>query len=266
MTNRRALVFLLLSLLLGLGSVAVAAKWINQKINGQTTPMVVAAKDIGPGERLEAPLVKVVNWPAGSRVSGSSANSADFLGRVTAYGISAGEPITEQRLAANGAKAGLNAMISPGYRAMTVKVNEVIGVAGFALPGNYVDILVNVQEGQSKPVSKIVLEKIHVLAIAQEHAIKDETKPRIVNAVTLEVTPEQAERLDLARNVGTLSMVLRNQTDQAPVKTRGAVVADVLNGPQTRTPDGSPASRTPSAGPPTIEIFRGLQRTTVSAG
>jgi len=107
-----------------------------------------------------------------------------------------------------------------------VRVNDVVGVAGFALPGNFVDILVNTQaegDGQNKDgaISKIVLERILVLAVAQEVS-RDDTKPRVVNAVTLEVTPEQAERLDLARSVGTLSLVLRNQVDPRPGVTAGA--------------------------------------------
>jgi pilus assembly protein CpaB len=120
---------------------------------------------------------------------------------------------------------------------MTVRVNDVIGVAGFALPGNYVDILVNttedakanVKEKVDMSISKIVLEHILVLAVAQE-ASRDDTKPKVVNAVTLEVTPEQAEKLDLARSVGTLSLVLRNQVDPKPVETSGITKQILLRG------------------------------------
>jgi len=114
-----------------------------------------------------------------------------------------------------------------------VRVNDVVGVAGFALPGNFVDIMVNTQDegssrgNQDKVISKIVLERILVLAIAQE-ANRDDTKPRVVNAVTLEVTPEQAENLDLARSVGTLSLVLRNQVDPKLGETEGATKASLL--------------------------------------
>ena len=108
-------------------------------------------------------------------------------------------------------------------------MNEVVGVAGFALPGTFVDIMVNTQEEGAKrdsdhSVSKIVLERILVLAVAQE-ADRDDTKPKVVNAVTLEVTPEQAEMLDLARSVGTLSLVLRNQGDPDAASTAGATKA-----------------------------------------
>jgi pilus assembly protein CpaB len=107
-------------------------------------------------------------------------------------------------------------------------------VAGFALPGNYVDIMVNTQneaarggDGKERAISKIVLERILVLAVAQE-ADRDGTKPKVVNAVTLEVLPDQAESLDLARSVGTLSLVLRNQVDPKPGLTDGATKATLL--------------------------------------
>ena len=129
-----------------------------------------------------------------------------------------GEPLIESRLAPIGTKGGLSAVVPEGKRAITVRVNDVIGVAGFALPGNFVDVMVNTQEDggrrgdRDRSISKIVLERILVLAVAQE-ADRDSTKPKVVNAVTLEVSPTQAEMLDLARSVGTLSLVLRNQTD-----------------------------------------------------
>jgi len=111
----------------------------------------------------------------------------------------------------------------------------VVGVAGFALPGNYVDIVVNTVDETAKAangnnsISKIVLEHILVLAVAQEQN-RDETKPKVVNAVTLEVTPEQAEKLDLARSVGSLSLVLRNQIDSSLAATGGSTKKDLLNG------------------------------------
>ena len=127
-------------------------------------------------------------------------------------------------------------MIAEGKRAMTVRVNDVVGVAGFALPGNYVDIVVNTEEdtgklsdGRTKSISKIVLDHILVLAVAQESSVREEGKPKVVNAVTLEVTPEQAEKLDLARSVGQLSLVLRNQLDTSPVATDGSTKQSMLN-------------------------------------
>ena len=90
----------------------------------------------------------------------------------------------------------------PNDRAITVKVNEVVGVAGFLAPGSHVDLLVNIKDDRDTAISRVVLERIMVLAVAQEARRPEETKARVVNAVTLEVTPEQAEKIDLARNVG----------------------------------------------------------------
>jgi len=146
-----------------------------------------------------------------------------------------GEPVSEAKLAPTGTMGGLSAVIAEGKRAITVRVNDVVGVAGFALPGNFVDIIVSTQKdpppnttlARPENISKIVLERILVLAVAQE-VNRDETKPKVVNAVTLEVTPEQAEKLDLARSVGTLSLALRNQVDPADAKTGGATKITLL--------------------------------------
>jgi pilus assembly protein CpaB len=160
-----------------------------------------------------------------------------------------GEPILESKLASEGAKAGLSALVAKGKRAVTVKVNEVVGVAGFALPGNYVDVMVNMEgEGARRAdrdasLSKIVLQRILVLAVAQETST-DVNKPKVVSAVTLELTPEEAEKLDLARSVGNLSLVLRNQIDQEAVQTAGATKAKLLGAANEPA-----AAKAPAAGP-----------------
>jgi len=153
--------------------------------------------------------------------------------RVTRINLQRGEPVTESKLAQRGATGGLSALVTEGKRAMTVRVNDVVGVAGFALPGNFVDILVSTQDENIRSankdfsISKLVLERILVLAVAQE-ASQSDTKPKVVSAVTLEVTPEQAEKLDLARSVGQLSLVLRNQIDMTPAQTAGATKQSLL--------------------------------------
>jgi pilus assembly protein CpaB len=180
-------------------------------------------------------MMRVADWPSASVPAGALADDAKLVDRVTRTSVQKGEPILESKLAPEGAKAGLSAVVMQGKRAMTVRVNDVIGVAGFALPGNFVDIMVNTQEegkganrdANDTSVSKIVLEHILVLAVAQE-AGRDESKPKVVNAVTLEVTPAEAEKLDLARSVGTLSLVLRNQIDPKLAQSTGATKATLL--------------------------------------
>lgn len=234
MRNPKAIAMLVLSLVIGVAATVVAAGWIAQQGQVASSKVMVAAGDIQLGSRLNSQMLKAVDWPSGSIPPGAMTNAEPLQDRVVKTSILRGEPILEAKLAPVGTKGGLSAVIPEGKRAMTVRVNDVIGVAGFALPGNYVDIVVNTQleaEGArgDKQISKIVLEHILVLAVAQE-AGRDETKPRVVNAVTLEVTPEQAERLDLARSVGTLSLVLRNQVDKEGIDTRGIMKRQLLAG------------------------------------
>src|SRR5438105_5257459 len=223
MRNTRAIIMMVAAVIAGLGAVIIGARWLSQQATGSANKLVVAVSDIDLGSRLTPAMLKAVEWPANSMPKGAFANPVDLDSRVLRASVLSGEPVLESKLAPVGSKGGLSAVVAAGKRAMTVRVNDVVGVAGFALPGNYVDILANVTQGANKElsVSKIVLEHILVLAVAQE-ASRDETKPRVVNAVTLEVDPEQAERLDLARNVGALSLVLRNQVDPKLAATSGA--------------------------------------------
>jgi pilus assembly protein CpaB len=232
MKSTRGLMMLLIALLAGAAAVVMASRWMQAHARAGGG-IAVAAADIEIGARLSPEVLKLVEWPSGSVPPGAFDELGGLNGRVVKTSVARGEPLIEAKLAPVGTKGGLSAVVAEGKRAMTVRVNDVVGVAGFALPGNYVDIMVNTQnEGsrrgdQDKAISKIVLERILVLAIAQESA-RDDTKPKVVNAVTLEVTPEQAENLDLARSVGTLSLVLRNQVDPKPGATEGATKATML--------------------------------------
>jgi pilus assembly protein CpaB len=163
---------------------------------------------------------------------------------VVRISVQRGDAVLSSKLAPIGTQGGLSAVISEGKRAMTVRVNDVVGVAGFALPGNYVDVMVNaLKERQGRfeenlQISKTVLEHVLVLAVAQESS-RDDTKPKVVNAVTLELSIDDAEKLDLARNVGTLSLVLRNQIDKEPVTTSG-ITKNQLFGDRTATVSPTP--------------------------
>lgn len=227
MKNSRAIAMIGFSLLIGLVAVVLAARWISQQASLATTQVVVASRDVDLGSVLNPSMMQIVTWPSGSIPDGAINDLNTLDGRVVKTSVLRGEPLLEAKLAPVGTKGGLSAVINEGKRAITVKVNEVIGVAGFALPGNHVDVMVNTQDTADKPISKIVLEQILVLAVAQE-ASRDETKPKVVNAVTLEVTPEEAEKLDLARSIGNLSLVLRNQIDKDPILSVGMRKADLL--------------------------------------
>lgn len=284
MKNMRSVVMLVIALLAGLTAVVLAARWIQQQGAASGSKIAVSVLDVQLGSKLTPEMVQMVDWPATSIPAGAFRDAKLLSERVVKTTIARGEPILESKLAPVGSRGGLSAVVAEGKRAMTVRVNDVVGVAGFALPGNYVDIMVNTMEEGAKSndkdrsISKIVLEHILVLAVAQE-AGRDETKPKVVNAVTLEVTPVQAERLDLARAVGTLSLVLRNQTDLDPSQTGGAtkdslLVKEVKAEPRqpeavvtkkVAEPKRRVATRSASStkgGKECVEIIRGAQKST----
>lgn len=236
MKNVRAVVVVAISVGVAAVAVYLAKEHLQNLAEVATGKVVVAKSDIQLGTRLTTLMLKVADWPKDSVPKGAVSDPEKLKDRVVKVTVLAGDPVLESKLAPLGTKGGLSAVIGEGKRAMTVRVNDVVGVAGFALPGNYVDIVVNTEvdsakgsEGKSRSISKIVLDHILVLAVAQESSVRDEGKPKVVNAVTLEVTPEQAEKLDLARSVGQLSLVLRNQLDSTPVVTEGSTKKQMLN-------------------------------------
>lgn len=259
MKNIRPLVMLLIALVLGITAAAYAANWIQKSNTLSTTAVLVAKRDLQMGTRLQPDMLETIQWPKSAPIQDPVTTLEQAVDRVIHMPLLRGEPILLSKLAGVGEKGGLSSVLSEGQRAVTVKVNEIMGVAGFALPGNYVDVMVNVPDGPNQSVSKILMERIQVLAVAQDVA-SSENKPRVVNAVTLQVSPQQAEQIDLARSVGTLSLVLRSQSDTASVSTAGARKLDLVQsgpnrtGPDTAQPPVHPARMArparPKATPP----------------
>lgn len=247
MKNAKAVGMLVLSMILGLVVTAYAVDWVSRKGTIESNKVVVAASDIELGSKLNLPMLTTVDWPSGSIPQGAFTELKDLQDRVVRISVQRGEAVLSSKLAPVGTQGGLSAVISEGKRAMTVRVNDVVGVAGFALPGNYVDVMVNALQERSarfeenRQISKTVLEHVLVLAVAQESS-RDDTKPKVVNAVTLELSIDDAEKLDLARNVGTLSLVLRNQVDKQPVMTSGITKTQLLGGP-TSIDSSAPSAR-----------------------
>lgn len=269
MKNKRAILVMAVAILFGFAAVVFASRWLlKQPSSGR---ILVAATDVNLGQRLTPEMFKLADWPADSVPKGAFTDPQKLGGRVLKTNLLMGEPVSEAKLAPAGTLGGLSALITEGKRAITVRVNDVIGVAGFALPGNYVDIIVSTQkdvpagtDARQQNISKIVLERILVLAVAQE-VNRDETKPRVVNAVTLEVTPEQAEKLDLARSVGTLSLALRNQVDPQSASTEGATKLTLLPEappPVPRKPAPKPAPARPV--PVVVKVAAPVRRDCVS--
>ena len=232
MKNVKAIALLVLALVTGLAAAVYAASWVAQRGNIASTKVVVAAVDIELGSKINPQMLTTSDWPSESVPPGAYKDVKDIQDRVVKASVLRGEAVVERKLSPAGTQGGLSAVIAEGKRAMTVRVNDVVGVAGFALPGNYVDVMVNAQQerGKGEPgnqVSMTVLEQVLVLAVAQE-ASRDDTKPKVVSAVTLELSPGDAEKLDLARSVGTLSLVLRNQLDKQTVATKGVTKNQLL--------------------------------------
>lgn len=252
MRNSRAGLIIGVALFLALAAVLVAAKMMGDA-SATGTRIAVASVAIVQGTKVAGDSLNMVEWPSGSMPPGAITDLKTLENRVARTDIGVGEPVLESKLAPAGTLGGLSAVVAAGKRAMTVRVNDVVGVAGFALPGNYVDILVNLEStsndnGTRQPsISKIVLERILVLAVAQE-SNRDDNKPRVVNAVTLELAPEQVEKLDLARSIGSLSLVLRNQVDPQPANTIGATRESVLGLPPVAVVP-VPAPRADTAAP-----------------
>jgi pilus assembly protein CpaB len=278
MKNARAAVMLVISIILGLGVTAMAVVWVSQKGAIASNKIVVAAMDIELGNRLNPQMLKTVDWPTGSVPPGGFEDVKNLQDRVVKTSIQRGEAILSSKLAPLGTQGGLSAVIAEGKRAMTVRVNDVVGVAGFALPGNYVDVMINTQQDnpaakgneEKQHISKTVLNHVLVLAVAQE-AGRDDTKPRVVNAVTLELSLADAEKLDLARNIGTLSLVLRNQIDNVNAATLGVRKSDLFGAAETaRVPAAATSAPRPAIArlqrpvplpdKANIEVIRGVQK------
>jgi pilus assembly protein CpaB len=234
-----------------------------------TTPVVVAAKDIAPGSSLEGNLLKVVQWPQDARVEGAILDPEQLQGRVARTSLAPGEVILESKLAPKGAPGGLAGIIQPDRRAVTVKVDEASGVAGFVLPGNRVDVLVTISRSEFKddPVTQVVLQNLPVLGIGQDiESHRGGEKPKVVPTVTLEVTPEESEKLALAAKEGNITLALRGWTEQTAAPTSGVKMSALFQGGKSEAQFAAPIDSVPP--PPAkksgVEVLRGTARETVN--
>jgi pilus assembly protein CpaB len=202
-----------------------------------TVRLALATKDLEVGAILRDADVKIEDWP-GAVPAGATARPQDLVGRGVTTTIYAREPIIESRLAPKGAGGGLAAMIPQGMRAVAVRVNEVVGVAGFVVPGMHVDVLIsgNSPGGNLGTLTKTMLQNIEVLSAGQDFKKDAEGKPIAVQVVNLLVTPEQAEQLSLASNQTTIQLILRNPLDRQMTQTPGAAMSNLFSGGKLRAP------------------------------
>ena len=178
-----------------------------QQVLAPETKVVVAARKLDTGTRLTAADLKVVSWPDDARIAGTYARVEDVVDRGVMVPVLENEPLTDTKIAAVGAGAGLPPTIPPGMRAISVRVNEVIGVAGFVTPGTRVDVIVTLRDGDNS-VTRVVTSNVQVLAsgTALEQEKEKTGQPMPSSVVTLLLSPEDAERVVLAANDGALML------------------------------------------------------------
>ncbi len=262
----RALIMLGLAVALAAVSVVLAQNWIQSQIKPvaqveekpqvETTRVVVAAAPLKYGSKIRREHLMVVDWPATSVPEGAFTNINAILGdpeeqkktgkpvedRVVVRSIEKNEPVLKTKVTGFGGRASLSALISPGMRATTIRVNDVNGVAGFVLPGDRVDIMLtrdpsgSGRRGGSGLVTDVLLQNMKVLGIDQD-ANEDRSKPAVVKAVTLEVTTTQAQKLTLAQKLGTLSLALRHVNTVDAEAPQSVSARDLRIGEANLAPD-----------------------------
>ena len=237
MRNKRFFIVLVGALIFGVLAAVSVSKYLSsaQAYTKNLNKVAVAKVPIALGSKIIPEQIMVVQFPKESTPDGAFDSPEKLAGRVAVVNIAAREPITEARLAPEGTAAGLSAVIPEGYRAMTVKVDDAAGISGFIMPGSLVDVVVTIDpregSGHQDPISKIVLQNIKVLANGQNiDKPENEREANSVKAVTLQVTPEQAEKLALAATEGKLQLVMRNQIDQGDEQTPGVNKRNLLGG------------------------------------
>jgi pilus assembly protein CpaB len=282
MTRMRVLLVLVIAILAGGGLAAGTYRYLQnvpvREVSVPTRSVVVANGDLALGTELRADDLAILQWPAKSIPDGAFENASTIVGRGLIASVVKNEPILPGKLASKDAGTGLPPLIPPGKRALSVKVNEVIGVAGYVLPGTHVDVVATASPSNrpEETASKVVLSNVEVLTAGTRLEQKDGGKPVQVTVVTLLVTPEESERLTLASTEGKIQLALRNPLDAESPATAGVRTSALVGGAQQRpvvvarrpaaAPSAVPAAPPPPAAPATIEIIRGDKRVQVVVG
>ncbi len=269
-------VAVILAAVASLGMYRIVSRMPAKTTEVKTVAVVVAAHPLTLGTRITGDHVKVVRWPADAPVANSFSKVEDVLNRGLISAVEENEPLTNAKLAALEAGAGLPPSIPPGMRAVSVKVNEVVGVAGFVVPGTRVDVMVTLagKVRDEDSTTRVVVSNVQVLTAGtrydQEKAKDGAPIPSTV--VTLLVTPEDGERVALAASAGQIMLTLRNPLDQDKTATAGVRTTGLFGQPAP-APAKAPAVRRGPAKPPapvvatnptpaayTVEAFRGAKR------
>ena len=272
MTRVRVLIVLMVALLTGGGLAAGTYSYLQnvpvKTVSMPTRSVVVARADLALGSELRMDDLQAAEWPADAVPEGAFAQPSELVGRGLIAAVVRNEPILPGKLASKDAGAGLPPIIPPGKRAVSVKVNEVISVAGYVLPGTFVDVVATASPSgrPEEMTSKVVLSQVQVLTAGtrMEQNQKD-GKPMQVTVVTLLVTPDESERLALASSEGKINLALRNPMDRQSPVTPG-IRPGVLLGMAPNRPRVAGKAVVAPPPPPTVEVIRGDKRERSTVG
>src|SRR5262245_30845274 len=253
----RGVLMLLFAAVFGGAAVFMARGWIEAQVpktiivadkkqpEVQLATVVVAKRDLFFGDRLTNEFVQEVQWPANLVPAGAFKNASELAGqgRTVVRPIATNEPILASKLTGEGERATLSSVVTDDMRAVTISVNDVLGVAGYVLPGDRVDILLT-----REAMTNILLQNIKILGIDQ-NANDQADKPQVVRTVTVEATPYQGQKLTLAAQVGTLSLALRNNLDVRPAPQRTVTIADLGGAEINRSPNAALSDKNGTAKP-----------------
>ena len=280
---RRTRTYLILALALVCGGLAAYATM--RLLQERTAPLmaaeppssrqvVVAARVLNIGELLAEDDVKLVNWPGNAVPEGYAQSVAEVVGRGVTVPVAINEPLLDVKLADRSGGGGMTITIPEGMRAMSVRVDEIVGVAGYVIAGTRVDVLLTVTQentggnAQNATVTKVVLQNVQALSAGQVHTRDPEGKPIASTVLTVLVSPEDAEKLALASAQGRIQLALRNMIDVKEVRTDGARVSELLTGVAgagrgtggQRTSGSAPARVEQQSSATTVEVIKGGAR------
>lgn len=275
--QRRPLIYLAVALVLGVAAVFLVQNFLDQATTPvaqpgapalQTQSVVVAAVPLFFGSMIEAEHIKLVKWPADSMPPGVFTSLDQVIGgeeqRVALRAIEPHEPILASKVSGKGGRLSMSGLISGEMRAATIRVNDIVGVGGFVLPGDRVDVLLTRQIGKKDRTSRVndvILQNARVLGIDQD-ANEARNQPGVAKSVTLEVTARQAQKLALAQQVGSLSLALRHLSNISPERTKRITTADLryseINSPKKRKVRRVARG---SSGSTNVKVIRGFAST-----
>lgn len=237
--------------------------WLSQKFTKGNKPApppvksqyVAAAANLEAGQTMRAENLRLIDWPASMPLQGAFANTQPLVGRIVLYPLAAGEPILERQLSSPGSGNGITVKIPDGMRALALRTDDVVGVAGFLLPGTHADVLITLHPSNSPdPITTTILQDAQVLATGQKTEPDPDGKPVTASVVTILVSPEDAERIVMATSQGAVHFALRNNVDRLDSASPPVLLSQLTPlPPQAKAPKaGRPAPK-----PYTVETFMG---------